>query len=139
MKAAKRALEKAHKGKPVTPALIADFLKAESVDKSLRLVFARGVDGKTISEAFAERLKAAPAAPVAALKAALSALKLERGSVLSLSASSGKLTVTSGAAKPTTIASKELVSALFAAYLGESPVVPEAKSTFAAALAAKLK
>ena len=119
--AVKRALSSRFKGKAASDSDVAEAVKdLHDVERNLQLVFARSVDGATVAGALSERLegkvgKASPA--LAAFKAAFTGAKLERGSVVDLSASrGGKLTVQLGG-KQTVIVSQPLVDALMDAYL----------------------
>jgi len=119
----------------------ADVVAADA-EKSLRLVFARGVKADAVADALAERLepklgKASPA--LAAFKAAFAGAFITRGTVVTLAVQrGGKLSccVAGKAAKP--IASPELCRALFDIYLGRDPVAPAAKAAFGEALAKRI-
>jgi hypothetical protein len=96
--AVKRALSARFKGKAASGSDVAEAVKdLHDVERNLQLVFARSVDGATVAGALSERLegkvgKASPA--LATFKAAFAGAKMERGSVVNLSASrGGKLTV----------------------------------------------
>lgn len=124
-----------------TPALFAAVAGAD-VEKSLRLVFARSVDGSAVSDALAERLQpllGAGSPALAAFRAAFAGAKLTKGSVVTLAAARGgalRVVVAGRAAPP--IAAPALCRAVFDIYLGSEPPAPEAKKALGAKLVAAL-
>jgi len=136
---------------------------AVDAEKTLRLVFARGVKADAVADALAERLepkargsapersvpqnvrslaspqlgKASPA--LAAFKAAFAGASINRGTVVTLSAAKGgKLTCVVAGKAQKRIASPELCRALFDIYLGKDPVAPAAKAALGEALAKRI-
>ena len=111
---------------------------ADSVEKTVRLVFARDIDSAKIRDALSERLRPALGAGSPSLKrfeAYFDGVTFKKGQSLTFTASGGKLMTSFGSKEAGVIADGKLCTALFDAYLGKSPVVPSAKESLGQQLA----
>ena len=111
---------------------------ADSVEKTVRLVFVRDIDSAKIRDALSERLRPALGAGSPSLKrfeAYFDGVTFKKGQSLTFTASGGKLMTSFGSKEAGVIADGKLCTALFDAYLGKSPVVPSAKESLGQQLA----
>lgn len=116
--------------------------RSRAGERSVRLVFARKVGGAQISSALAERIRPRlpeNSATLAEFEGIFAGLTFERGVSLDFRASpSGSLTTSIRGKPVSTIDDPRLADALFDAYIGSDPVIPELKSQ-ASAFVAKLR
>ena len=116
--------------------------RSRACERSVRLVFARKVGGAQISSALAERIRPKlpqNSASLAEFEGIFAGLTFERGVSLDFRACpSGSLTTSIRGKPVSTIDDPRLADALFDAYIGSDPVIPELKSQ-ASAFVAKLR
>lgn len=132
--------EPAHKLKG-TQQMYTDLVNAQHVDKTVQLVFARGVKGETMKGAFDERLKPTlnGTKEMAAFQKYFDGLTLEKGQRLSFSAVGGTLVTKLDKTTLGSIKSAPLCKAIFNSYMGSDPVSQELKEAVGVRMASVLK
>lgn len=106
---------------------------SNDIEKTIQLIFARGVKGPTVLAALDERLKPTleGTAELTAFRELFKDVLLEKGQELSFTADRGVLTTKKNNKTIGAINSAPLCCALFDIYLGDDPVIKELKNEVA--------
>lgn len=115
---------------------IETFALSNDIEKTIQLIFARGVKGASVLAALDERLKPKleGTPELTAFRELFDGLKVEKGNQISFTADYGVLTTRANNKSLGAINSKVLCDALFDIYLGKEPVINELKQEVGASL-----
>ena len=141
--AAKKAVGDQYKGKSAAAVAADDglyrsLLSDSSIEKTVRLVFARDLDSKKIRDALVERLVPRLGESSPSLKqfeTFFDGIAFKKGQSLTFSAVRGTLQTNIRGSNAADINDSLLCEALFEAYLGPDPVIPQAKKALGEELA----
>lgn len=144
--AAKKAVGDKYKGKSAAAVakddgLYSSLLTNPGIEKTVRLVFARDLDSKKISDALVERLVprlGAGSPSIKEFEKFFDGIAFKKGQSLTFSAVKGALHTNIRGTQVADIKDSLLCEALFEAYLGPDPVIPQAKKALGEELAGYL-